>query len=391
MLTDKLIDLARDYHQLQGVRHVRGAEAEGNAAHRKMGQKMTEIAARFERLIEHWIAGDPRAEAWRRHLYDGAPAPDGPELAEPPLFRGESDAGARIEVRRAPGDSGAAYDVLSDGARIARESAPWHLEPELIEPVTVAGQTCRDTFDASAEAQNALAAWIAASSGDPPWRFARELHDDGLIDFDFALTARGRRCLSQLAGEPPAASAGAGLAGARVHYCVIAADAARARIFLLAADRGRAPTLMPLTEVADIARPDGRARDRDLHSESRPPQRADVFAGPSSRHGVSDHREDRRRESTREFANSVVEAASRVWRTLPSCEIVVTASPTMLGLLRPALGRRTGGPAAPPVRELGRDLSKLAPAALHDALADQGLLPARGRRQPRPAWQRRGV
>ena len=148
---------------------------------------------------------------------------------------------------------------------------------------------------------------------------------------------------------------------------------------------------MPLTEVADIARPDGRARDRDLHSESRPPQRADVFAGPSSRHGVSDHREDRRRESTREFADSVVEAASRVWRSLPSCEIVVTASPTMLGLLRPALGRRTGGPAAPPVRELGRDLSKLAPAALHDALADQGLLPARGRRQPRPAWQRRGV
>src|SRR5687767_5089722 len=83
MLTDKLIEMAREYHQLQGVRHVRGAEAEGNAAHRKMGQKMADIAARFERLIEHWLAGDPRAEAWRRHLYDGAPLPDGPDLAEP--------------------------------------------------------------------------------------------------------------------------------------------------------------------------------------------------------------------------------------------------------------------------------------------------------------------
>ena len=137
-----------------------------------------------------------------------------------------------------------------------------------------------------------------------------------------------------------------------------------------------------------MARPDGRARARDLHSESRPPQRADLFAGPGSGHAVSDHREDRRRESSRDFADSVVEAASRVWRTLPSCEIVVVASPTMLGLLRPALGRRTGGPAAPPVRELARDLCKLAPAALHDALAGAGLLPARGRREPRPAWQR---
>ena len=389
MLTDKLTELARDYHQLQGVRHVRGAEADGNAAHRKMGQKMAEIAGRFERLVEHWIDGDPRAESWRRHLYDGAEAPDGPDLTEPPLFRGRNDAGARIEVRRAPAASGAAYEVFSDGARIARESAPWDLAPEIIEPVTIAGQPCLDTFDTSPAAQGALGDWVATSSGEPPWHVARELYDDGLIDFDFALTARGRRCLAKRAGERTASRAD--LAGARVHYVVLAADGARARIFLLAADRGRAPTLMPLTEVADMARPDGRARARDLHSESRPPQRADLFAGPGSGHAVSDHREDRRRESSRDFADSVVEAASRVWRTLPSCEIVVVASPTMLGLLRPALGRRTGGPAAPPVRELARDLSKLAPAALHDTLAGAGLLPARGRREPRPAWQRNGA
>ncbi|HEU5060327.1 MAG TPA: host attachment protein [Kofleriaceae bacterium] len=396
MLTRKLACLAREYHQLHSLHQTRGAEAEGNAAHRKMGQKMADLAARFERLVDHWIAaGDPRAEAWRRHLYDGAPEPDGPDLADPPLFRGRTDAGARIEVRRAPDETGAAYDVFSDGARIARESSPWHLEPEAIEPVTIAGQPCLDTFESSMEARDALRAFVAAASGEPPWRFARELYEDGLVDFDFALTARGRRALAHLAGQRPASSAGApgaavgaGLAGARAHYCVIAADAARARIFLLAADRGRAPTLMPLTEVADLARPDGRARDRDLHSESRPPRRADAFAGPGSGHGVSDHREDARRASSRDFADQVAEAAARVWRTLPSCEIVVTASPQMLGFLRPALGRRTGGPAAPKVRDLARDLSKLAPAALHDALADAGLLPPRGRREPRPLWQR---
>lgn len=145
---------------------------------------------------------------------------------------------------------------------------------------------------------------------------------------------------------------------------------------------------MPLTEVADLARPEGRARDRDLHSETRPGRRTDSFAGAGSGHAVSDHRENRRRESSREFADQVAAAASRVWRTLPACDIVVVANPTMLGHLRPAIARRTGGPAPHTVRELARDLSKVAPAALHDALATAGLLPARGRRQPRPLWQR---
>lgn len=396
MLTQKLATIAREYHQLHNQRQPRGAEADGSAAQRRLGQRMADLAERFERLLRHWADGDPLAEAWRRHLYDGTPQPDGPDLATPPLFRGRTDAGARIEVFRAPDDTGAAYDVFSDGARIAREGSPWHLEPEAIEPVTIAGQPCLDTFDASREAQEALRAHVAAPDSEPPWRYARELYEDGLVDFDFALTPRGRRCLAALAGTRPASSAGAagaavaaGVAGVRAHYCVIAADAARARIFLLAAnERGQAPTLMPLTEVADMARPDGRARDRDLHSETRPSRRADGFAGANSGHAVNDHRDGKRREQSKEFADQVAEAAARVWRSLPSCEIVVTASPTMLGHLRPALARRTTGAAAPIVRELARDLSKLAPAALHDALATAGLLPPRGRRDPRPAWQR---
>jgi hypothetical protein len=41
------------------------------------------------------------------------------------------------------------------------------------------------------------------------------------------------------------------------------------------------------------------------------------------------------------------------------------------------------------MRELSRDLSKLTPPALHDALAGAGILPVRGRREPRPPWQRK--
>jgi protein required for attachment to host cells len=394
MLTQKLAEVAREYHQLHNQRQTRGSEGEGNAAHRHLGQKMADLAARFERLVEHWVADADLAAAWRRHLYDGAPPPAGPRLAEPPLFRGRTDAGARIEVRRAPSESGAAYDVFSDGAHIAREYSPWELEPEAIEPVTVADQPCTDTYDASPAAIDALGAFLDSPGTEPPWRFARELYEDGLIDFELALTARGRRCLGhpaagRLAAGGPSAAASAEVTGVRTHYCIIAADAARARILLLAtSESGLAPTLMPLTEVADMMRPDGRATDRDLLSEPRPGRRADIFAGANSGHTVDDRRNSRRREANREFAESIAEAASRVWRTLPTCEIIVVASPTMLGVLRPALARRIGGPNGHRMHELARDLSKLAPAALHDALAAAGLLPARGRREPRPLWQR---
>jgi len=389
MLTRKLADLARDYHQLHGQRQARGKDGEGSAAHRRLGQKMADLGERFERLVEHWVHEPELAEAWRRHLYDGSPPPDGPSLPDPPFFRGRTDAGARIEVRRAGQNSETAYEVFSDGALIARESGPWHLEAEALEPVTIAGQTCIDSNDASPEAIAALRAFVAGDGGEPPWRFARELHADGLIDIDFALTARGRRCLARASGAREAAAVGVGLAASRARYCVIVADAARARILLLAtSEDGQAPTLMPLTEVADLSRPEGRARDRDLHSETRPGRRADSFAGASSGHAVSDHRENRRRESSREFADEVAEAASRVWRTLPACDIVVVASPSTLGHLRPAIARRTGGPSPHTVHELARDLGNLAPPALHDALATAGLLPPRGRRQPVPRWQR---
>lgn len=395
MLTQKLVEIAREYHQLHNQRQNRGSEANGNAAHRRVGQKMAELAGRFERLVRHWVGDDPQAEAWRRHLYDAAPSPDGPALAAPPLFRGRTDAGALVEVKSAPDAGAAAYDVYIDGAHAAREGAPWHLEIDSIEPVTIAGQACLDTYDASSEAIDALRAFHG-QGGEPPWSVARELYEDGLIDADFGLTARGRRCLAHLGSRRPAsgpgatgAAVGAGVAGVRAHYCVIAADAARARILLLAtSESGLAPTLMPLTEVADVMRPDARAHDRDLHSESRPARRADLFAGPNSGHTVSDNRENKRRESGREFAESVAEAASRVWRTLPSCQIVVVANPTMLGFLRPAIARRTSGPTPHEVHELSRDLSKLAPAALHDAVAAAGLVPPRGRRKPRPLWQR---
>jgi len=50
-------------------------------------------------------------------------------------------------------------------------------------------------FDAAPSALRALRDF-RASGGDPPWQHTSALLSDGLIDPDFALTARGRRALA---------------------------------------------------------------------------------------------------------------------------------------------------------------------------------------------------
>jgi hypothetical protein len=71
-----------------------------------------------------------------------------------------------------------------------------------------------------------------------------------------------------------------------------------------------------------------------------------------------------------------------VWKSHPACHVVVVAGPKMLGNLRPAIARRRNGSPVE-VHELDRELTQLAPAALHDALAGAELLPPRGRRRTR--------
>jgi len=54
-------------------------------------------------------------------------------------------------------------------------------------------------FDAAPSALRALRDF-RASGGDPPWQHTSALLSDGLIDPDFALTARGRRALAMSQG-----------------------------------------------------------------------------------------------------------------------------------------------------------------------------------------------
>jgi protein required for attachment to host cells len=365
-----LEQLGRDHHRAKQD-HAR--EAPKGATRRRIEADMAEIAQRFERVLEHWAAAEDEElrAAWRRYLYDGAPPPQGPDIEPPCLFRGVTEAGARVEVRPAP-DGG--HDVLLDGTRNEHSAVPWQLEVDAPEPLLVGQIRCREVFDAPDEALRAVARFVATAGSVPPWRWARELFEDGLIDSEFDLTPRGRRALMRV--DPPAASG-----PHHVSYCVVAADAGRARILALesaASPDGETPT--SLIEITSLTNPQRRSRDSDVQSDARPGPRGDGSSDP--RHAVDDRRQSRRQDADRKFSELVAAQAEAVWHHYPGCHVVVVAPPGMLGHLRPAIARHRTGAGTSGVSELDKDLTRLAPSALHDTLAEAGLLPARGRAAP---------
>jgi protein required for attachment to host cells len=366
--SELLTQLRREYHRVQQG-HMR--EAPEGATRRRIEAEMERIARRFERLLAHWVSEEDEElrVAWREHLHEGGPPPERPVVDTPRLFKGETEAGSRLEILPAL-DGG--YDLFVDGTRVEHSAVAWHLDPETREPFFIGRFECREVFDAPAEAQRALIEFVAAGETAPPWRWLRELFGDGLIDSEFALTPRGRRLVM-----PAAAAAGPQQAS----YCVVAADAGRARILTLeTATTAGDSTPVSLVEVSDLTNPTRRTRDSDLFSDTRPGLRHEGATGPT--HGVDDRRDNQRAESDRRFAEMVAEQAEAAWRSYPGCHIVVTAAPRMLGNLRPAIARRVTGAAPFDVEELDKDLSRLSPPALHDALAAAGLLPARGRVPP---------
>ena len=358
--------LADDFRHLE---QEHGRQPQRSATRRRLGSALQDIAARFERLLVEWVRDDVPRMQWREYLHGRAAAPDTPRRPAPPLFKGRTDAGAVIEIRKAL----AGHDLFVDGALIDHSGVPWRLDPDMLGRTQIGEHACEETFDAPPPAVNALSEFLAGRA-TPPWRWARELVDDGLINNELALTPRGQRCLRQgrtTQAPPPRAR----------NFCVLVADAARARVLVLDEVRGGlGPSISALVEVADITNPMLRARDAEVLSDSRPGLRRE---GPKSpRHAVSDHREDRRRDIERHFAARVAEEAASVWRRYSPCELIVAASPVMLGLLRPAIDRQIRAKDLITVRDLARDRTKLTAPRLQDLLAQAGLLPSRGRRPP---------
>lgn len=365
-LVDMLTRLAAEYRHFQQEHEREPAE---RPTRRTLQARVTRIGERFEQLLAQWVDDEELRERWLRHLYKGDAAPEEPRMATPPEFLGVTDAGTRVEVRACE-DGG--FDLIVDGRLERHETLPWHLDPDMIEPFQIAEYTCRELFAAPPEAAQALAAFVRAPESEPPWQWARVLLEDGLVDANFSLRPRGRR---RLAGGPPRLEEGPGY----LTFGVLAADGARARVFVLRISDGEhVPTLAPLVEVAQATNPDRRAKDSELFAESRPGLRREGPGVPQ--HGVDDRREGHRRDTERRFAAQAVDEAERAFREHGVTRVALVASPAMLGVLRQVMRNDAHQPWT--VRELARDLSRLSGPALHDALADNGLLPPRGRMPP---------
>lgn len=139
--------------------------------------------------------------------------------------------------------------------------------------------------------------------------------------------------------------------------CIAVADASRARLFVLERTTNASGSHEELAEKTDLVNPQRRLRESELFTDSY------VF---------EDHREDHIERMDAEFAHAIVGELHRLVRAAPTAQVIVCASPNMLGELR-AIG--IDSPDGATLDEIPRDLVKLTPTQLRDQLADYGVLP----------------
>lgn len=173
--------------------------------------------------------------------------------------------------------------------------------------------------------------------------------------------------------------------------CVVTMDASRARFFALEVqEAGAQGRLTRLVEIEDLASAGRRQREGEIFSSSRPGVNSSPggFGGRGVQHGTDDRREHHMDEFDRRFAVEVVDSLSRHVAELDASRAVVIADPNMLGLVRTAIAKESKLDVE--VCEVKKDLSWQSPVEVHDRLAEQELLPPRGRleRAPRAASAR---
>lgn len=164
--------------------------------------------------------------------------------------------------------------------------------------------------------------------------------------------------------------------------CIALADASRARIFTFEELAGREggpeqPSRQQIEEQISLVHPARRRRPSEIFSDTRPgSDRAPTGRG----FAVSDHRDHAMREMDRRFAADIARHLREVVDTCGCRDVILAASPRMLGLLRELTAPLVEAGVA--VHDLDRDLVRLTPAQLQDFLAERGLVPERERLQP---------
>jgi hypothetical protein len=186
---EQLRQLTQQFHRLKQEGRRTGADGTRS---RRQGQELAALEGQFEALLLRWVADEGERERWREYAHHFGDLPPTVSLSEPPLFKGLTEAGRDAAVR--VGSDGAC-EVLVDGKVTRRMAGGMSLGERWLQVLRIEGQGFQERFEASADAIEALDGYVRDPARGAPWDCARELYEDGLIDPNFALTARGKRLM----------------------------------------------------------------------------------------------------------------------------------------------------------------------------------------------------
>jgi len=182
---EMLKEIAHRYHHFKQENKHKGPVSSRNRQHQ---QVLRQLERDFESVVDRWVRDDRLHDAWLAHFYHFAPAPRGPLMPKPPLFRGRDRAGRSAELIPAE-DS---YELIIEGKPVQR-LARVRLPGRRLRALNVSGDEFEETFAASAEARAALREYTENPERGAPWQHLGDLYSDGIVDPNFALTSRGRR------------------------------------------------------------------------------------------------------------------------------------------------------------------------------------------------------
>jgi hypothetical protein len=188
-------ELAALVHHYQHLHNDLEHEKPEGSTRRELEDKLLAVRERFDRLLEEWVPDEELREQWREYIHGRRREPDEPAAIEPLAFQGVNDAGSVVQVRGQADE----YQVWVDGSLQERIAARKDLSVD--KPVLHFrwdNKEIPETFNASEDALNALAAYREGRDVSPPWEYASELLADGLIDVHFDLTPRGKRATPEL-------------------------------------------------------------------------------------------------------------------------------------------------------------------------------------------------
>jgi len=154
---------------------------------------------------------------------------------------------------------------------------------------------------------------------------------------------------------------------------VATVDGVKARFFRLApVDPASADGRVCLVEWRTEANLEHGLSGRELFSDTRSGGNRSTAGGGT--HAYADHRASHRADAGRRFAARVAAVAGRSLRDLGASQLLVVASPTMLGLLRPALAPLRKRDVT--IREFARDVTMLDAPRLQVWLEQAELIPS---------------